>query len=76
MGHLVPGDVSQLRNWKRAELYAVPCSTWFDRVSVVNTRSAADEQAQVAIHGILVQRDQQIDPITHVSDFLRAGTNR
>src|SRR5438552_3397705 len=76
LGHLVPGDVSQLRNWKRAELYAVRRGAWFDRVSVVNAGSAIGEQAQVAIHGILVQRDQQIDPITHVGDFFRAGTNR
>ena len=29
----------------------------------------------MAIHGVLVQRDQQVDPVAHVGDFLRAGAN-
>jgi hypothetical protein len=29
----------------------------------------------VAVHGVLVQRNQQIDPIPHVGDFLRTGAN-
>ena len=75
LGHFVPSDISQLRNWKRAELHTVRGGAWFDRVSVVNAGSAIGEQAEVAIHGILVQRDQQIDAVTHVGDFFRAGTN-
>ena len=29
----------------------------------------------MAIHGVLVQRDQQIEAVTHVSDFFWAGAN-
>ena len=27
------------------------------------------------VHGVLVQGDQQIEPIAHVGDFVRAGAN-
>ena len=30
----------------------------------------------MAIHGVLVQRDQQVDAVTHVGDLFRAGANR
>ena len=56
-------------------MYAVRRSAWLDGVSVVNACSSLCEQAEVAIHGILVQRDQQIDAVTHVGDFFRAGAN-
>ncbi len=73
--HLIPGDVGQLRNRKRAELHALRGGARLDRVSVVDTCSAGGKQSEVAIHGVLVQRDQQIDAVTHVGDSFRAGAN-
>ncbi len=43
--------------------------------AVVDTGAAAAQQAQVPVHGVLVQGDQEIDPIAHVGDLFRAGTN-
>ena len=47
--------------------------TGLDRIGVVDTGRPAAQQAEVAVHGVLVQRDQQIQPIPHVGDFLRSG---
>ncbi len=28
------------------------------------------------VHAVLVQRDEQVNPVTHIGDFFRAGANR
>ena len=28
------------------------------------------------IHGVLIEGDEQVDPVTHIGDFIRAGANR
>ena len=30
----------------------------------------------MAVHAVLIQRHEQINPISHVGNFIRAGTNR
>ena len=40
LGHLVPADVSQLGDRKRAESNALGRDSWFDRVSVIYTGNA------------------------------------
>ena len=75
LGHLVPADVSQLGDRKRAECNALSRDSWFDRVSVIDTGSACAEQSEVATDGVLVQRNQQIKPIPHVGDLLRTGAD-
>jgi hypothetical protein len=76
LGHLVPADVSQLGDRKRAESNALSRDSWFDRVSVIDTGSACAEQSEVATDGVLVERDQQIKAIPHVGDLLRTGADR
>src|SRR2546425_5493517 len=73
--NLVSRNVGQLRNRKRAEVHAGCGSARLDRVSVIDTRSAGREQPQVAIHAVLVKRNKQVDPVTHIGDLLRAGAN-
>jgi len=51
------------------------CSAWFDGFGVVNAGASAGQQAQVPVHGVLVQGNQQIEVIAHVGDFFRAGAN-
>ncbi len=75
LGYLVAADVGQLGNRQRAQLDAVRRLAWLDGVSVVDTGAAAAQQAQVPVHRVLVQGDQQIDPVAHVGDFVRAGAN-
>jgi hypothetical protein len=75
-GHLVPADVSQLGDRKRAEPNALGRDSWFDRVSVIYTGSACAEQSEVATDGVLIERDQQIKAIPHVGDLLRTGADR
>jgi hypothetical protein len=60
LGHLVPADVSQLGDRKRAESNTLSRDSWFDRVIVIDTGSACAEQSEVATDGVLVERDQQI----------------
>jgi hypothetical protein len=48
LGHLVPADVSQLGDRKRAECSALSRDSWFDRVSAIDTGSASAEQSEVA----------------------------
>ena len=76
LGHLIPRDISQVRDRKGAELYALRGGARLDRVRVVNTCSAVGEQSKVAIHRVLIQRDQQIQAVTHVGDFFRASADR
>jgi hypothetical protein len=46
------------------------------QVGVVDTCGACGEQSEVAVHSVLVQRDQQIQAVAHVGDVLRTGANR
>ena len=68
-------EILQNSHGKRAQRYSLRRSAGLDRVSVINTRSPIGEQPEVAIHGILVQRDQQVEAVTHVGDFFQAGAN-
>src|SRR5919108_4709762 len=56
-------------------MHAFTGGAWLDCVGVINTGGALGEQSEVAIHGILVERDQQIEPVTHIRDFFWAGAN-
>jgi putative drug exporter of the RND superfamily len=42
---------------------------------VVNTGSASSKQAEMAIHGVLVERDEQVNAVTHIGDFFGTGPN-
>src|SRR6185312_11249569 len=68
-------DVGQLGNRKRAKLHAVPGRARLNCVGVVDTCSAGGEQLQVPIHAVLVERNEQVDAVTHVGDLFGAGTN-
>ena len=46
-----------------------------DGVRIVDTCRAAPEQPQVAVHGVLVERNQQVDAVAHVGDRFRSGSN-
>src|SRR6202043_2686130 len=48
----------------------------FDGVGVVNACCASSEQPEVAIHRVLIQRDQQVQAVAHVGDFFRSGADR
>ncbi len=76
LGHLITCDVSQLGDGERAELHARRGDTRLDRVRVVEACSAVGKQTKVAIHRVLVQRDQQIQAVTHVGDFLWTSADR
>ena len=34
------------------------------------------KQSEVTIHGVLIQRNQQVEAVTHIGNFLRASANR
>jgi hypothetical protein len=76
LGNLISANVCQVGNRQRAELHPVNDSPRLNRVRIINARRAAPEQPQVAIHGVLVERNEQIDPVTHVGDFFRTRSNR
>ena len=75
LGDFVAADVGQLGNRQRAQLHSVGRLTGLDGVGIVDTGAAAGQQAQVPVHRVLVEGNQQIDPIAHVGDFVRAGAN-
>ena len=43
---------------------------------VVDDRRAWTEQSQVAVHGVLIERNQQIDFVAEAGDPFRTGANR
>ena len=47
-----------------------------DRLRVVDTRRAGGEQLEVAIHGVLIERNQQVDSVAEAGDALRTGADR
>ena len=74
--NFVSRDVRQLGNRKRAKLHAAGGSARLNRVRVINTRGARSEQLQVAIHGVLVQGNEQVHAVAHVGDLFGARSNR
>ena len=58
-------------NWTPSA--GVPGLMWFR--SYKYKRRPCAQQTQVAVHGVLVQGDQKIDPVAHVGDLFRAGPN-
>ena len=73
---LVSRDVRQLGNRERTKLHSIRCGTRLYRVSIVDTGRTAGEQLQMPVHGVLVQRDEQVEAVTHVGDFFRSCSNR
>src|SRR5579859_861204 len=71
----VARDIRQFRNGKRAKLHARSSGARLDRVGIVNARRARGEQVEVAIHGVLVQRDQQVNAVSHIGNFVRTGAD-
>ena len=71
----ISGDVNQLGNGERAELHAVSDGARLDGVRIVDARGTGREQRQVTIHSVLVERNEQVDAVTHVGDAFRARTN-
>src|SRR5437773_4997768 len=47
--------------------HAVGRGAGLNGLRVIDARSSAGEQLQVPIHGVLIERNQQIDPVTHVA---------
>ncbi len=76
LGNLVAGDIRQRADRERTELHAFRGLARLDGIAVEDAGAARRQQAQVAIHGVLVQWDQQIDPIAHALHFIDAGANR
>jgi len=74
--HFISRNVRQLGNRKWTKLHAIGGRARLDRVRVIDTRRARCEQLQVPVHGVLVQGNEQIDPVTHVGDLFRARSNR
>ncbi len=73
--NLIAGDIGQLGNRKRAELRAGSSGAGLDRVGIEDTRGTGSEQLQVAIHAVLVKRNEQVDSVTHVGDLIRTRAN-
>ena len=75
LGNLISGDVHQLETGSGQSCTPSAGSARLNRVRIVDARSAGSEQPQVAVHGVLVERNEQVDPVTHVGDLLRARSN-
>src|SRR5262249_39730826 len=73
--HLIAANVRELRNGQRAELHGAGCSSWIYCVAVINTCSSRTEQVQVSINRVLIQRNQQVDAMAFVGDFIRPCGN-
>src|SRR5260370_7048710 len=74
--NFISSDIGQLGNRQWAKLHAAARIALLDGVSVIDTSSAPREQSQVAVHAVLIERDQQVDPVTHVGDLFESGPNR
>ena len=75
LGNLVARDVRERAHRQRAYLHAVRSRAGLDGVRVIDTSAAGLEQAQMAIHGVLIQRNQQIDPVAQLLHLVHAGAN-
>ncbi len=57
---LVAADIGEFRYGDWTELHAVGGVAWLDEVRVEQAGTASGEQAQVAVHRVLIERDQEI----------------
>ena len=71
----VLGDVSQSGDGKRTKLHAVGGLAGLDGVGVVDARATGSEQAEVAVHRVLIERDEEFKGIAHVGDGINAGAD-
>ena len=72
---LLRRDIRQRADRQRTKLHAVRRGAGLDGVGVINAGAARREQAQVTIHGVLIQRNQQIDSVAHALHLVDAGAN-
>ena len=72
---LVARDVCQRADRQRTELDAGGGGSRLDGVSVVDDGAAVGEQAQVAVHGVLVQRDEEVHRVALVGHLVHPGAD-
>ena len=75
LGDLVAGDIREFRNRKRTKLHAGGGRTRLDGLFIEDAGGARAEQAEVAVHGVLIQGNEQVNAVPHIRDFFRAGAN-
>jgi hypothetical protein len=51
------------------------CFAGLDGVRVVDACAAGAEEAEVAIHGVLIERDEELESVAHVGDGVGAGAD-
>ena len=73
--HLVPAVGAQFGNRQGAQPDPLRRGPGLDGVSVVDHGGARPQQAQVPVHGVLIQRNHQIDLVAEAGDLFRTRTN-
>src|SRR5207244_5090054 len=73
---LAAAPLRELVHRKGTKLDAVCMGARFDGISVVNNRGARRHQSQVPVHGILIERNQEIEAIAEACHFLNPRANR
>ncbi len=74
--HLVLTNVRQRRHRNRAHLHPRRRTPRLDQVRVIQTRATRRQQPQVPLHRVLIQRDQQIDPLIRIRYPVHARSYR
>jgi len=75
LDELVSALVGQLRDRHRTQLNALVGVAGFDRVAVKEHAGARAHQPQVSVHGVLIQAQEQVQPVPVAVDVLVADTD-
>jgi hypothetical protein len=73
--NFVAGNVGEFGDGNRTELDACGGGTGVDLISVVEAGGAGGEEAEVTVHRVLVQRDQEVEAVAHVGDGVGTGAD-